>query len=198
MLLVVQIAAGILLGYILIENRGRLLKVLGWLSVAAVVLGVAGFASFAVGNLASSYGVSAYGALHKLWSLLWTLVGVLIFLAVWLSGGAGIILLRERIFGSSAAAVEPTPDNKAGFFWLWFCSIINGALVALAAWPLLEYTWAGTAYEAIDGWSRSHGLDDGLTVASSLPFLLWPYAALWLVNRLSAKPSNEISSLPPA
>lgn len=201
MLLIVQIALGILLGYALIRNYDRIAKLAKpvlWGLLALLILGVVIIA----GSLAMDAANDAIANNPKLSRLLET--GL--YIAV------GAVCLGIFAIGASAFASlvdEVAPDffkdlDVKGPWWkrLVGIALLLGFLSSGLFWslPIFEGTAIGTVLDDIDEWSRSNGYKDaGSTLFVAITYL-WPIPVLlawrrWRGEREAPAPSR---STPPA
>jgi hypothetical protein len=170
-MLALQVAAGILLAYVIIVNQSFVLKSLKWLLTAITALLIVGCLIWAISSAADS--VSPY--ISPVWSKILMIIGVLPILAILGFGGYGFWVLSYRVVGKQ--------PKEIGEGTLAATSMLNFMLVGLVAWPISSYTFLGEWYAAIDQWSRNSGFEDGFSFAFMALFSLWPYLPLWFINR---------------
>ncbi len=173
MLLIVQIAAGIVLGVAIIAYRSALLKSAKWIAYAAFALVMLGLVIWGANE--------AVSAAKPYTGQFFSKIGMIIFmipvLAFGAAGGWGlwellrIVLRREK---------KPRSDTFELTIFA-FMSMLNAMIVGLVTWPLLSYTVAGRWYGQIDNWSRANGFADGGAIAVASIFWLWPYLPLALI-----------------
>ena len=168
MMLVVQIAAGIILAYALITNRGSVLKWANWAMVAFV--GAAALAALIW------TGSEAVGAVSPYLPRFYSKVGNAIF-------GMGVVAIA--VFGGFCLlqlcqAFGWRKGKESSQIAVAVSSIANAGLVWLVSWPILEFTIVGNWYAAIDLWSRAHGYADAGSVGVASVFWLWPVLPLWI------------------
>ena len=175
MLLIFQIAAGIVLGFAIIAYRGAIFKSGKWLVSVAFVLVMLGLVVWGANEAVSAAKPYAGEFFAK--------IGMIIFmipiLAFGAAGGWGlwellrIVLRREK---------KPRSDTFELTIFA-FMSMLNAMIVALVTWPLLSYTIIGDWYDRIDQWSRANGHSDSGAIAVASLFWLWPYLPLVLIWR---------------
>lgn len=179
MTLIIQIALGILLGYLLIEHRHRLgrwgvvaLKALGFL----VALAVAGYLAAYV---LSALGVSASNApkwVTTLWYIGLLLLGLFSYLIIFVFGGFGLILVTRVCIGRWVN-IKEGPELL----------LIMGILGVLLTWPigfLLEtFTPYGEWLSSVDLWASQNDLRDWPAGLMSLSLVLWPWIVILVGER---------------
>jgi hypothetical protein len=173
MALIIQIALGILLGFLLIEYREQLGR---WALLGVKVLFGAiifGAVITTISYLPEAVGVTAAklpDRLARIGEGLALLPGVLLLFVVVGTGTYGFILIvRKALRGRWNLGAEP-----ASFILLGFVNV-------LLIWPVdLYLQWQtpyGEFYRSVDRWSRDSGLADAGASLLSFSLTLWP----WLI-----------------
>lgn len=179
MILILQVAAGIVLAFAIISYRHSLMKVgktLGILSVAALVFVIivmlAGVAIDTAQPLISKNS-------EKIGTGLFAIVGFMCFLF----GSVGVNLLFESAKGRWSALGKE--DN------IWPVGIAN-VLLTGAAFALLKlFEPSRQMLDGIDNWSRAAGYKDAGAVGVFCIALLWPWAALAFRRLIGIKPEPQ-------
>jgi hypothetical protein len=176
MLLIIQIAAGIVLGFVIITYRAALLRYIKWIAAFVAILALIGLAvwigSEAVG-LAEPY-------LGKIISKIGMIIGVLVLFGV---GALGGLSFRELVYQLGWRKRRPSTIGGPPESAVILASLANILLVYAISWPILQFTLVGGWYESIDQWSRENGFADGGALLATAIFWLWPALPLWLLNR---------------
>jgi len=192
--LIIQIALGMFLGYLLIEHRVRLgrwavLAVKVALAVVALAALITAFAYIFQSAGSAMPDVSA--RLSRVGEKLTTLVLALPLLAVILIGAFGLFLfvrkMVRRWFRIEAAIAT---------------ILIMSFLSALIVWPIDLYlqwnTPYGDIYRSVDAWSRRNGYADLFGGLLSFSLTLWPWPIIFIGNRFGVNFFDERAALPNA
>lgn len=168
MLLTLQIAAGIVLAYVIIANGRAAVKILGYLGAGVVAVAVMVIAYWAASSAFTA-------ASPKLWSILPRLgmmIGSLALLMFIIMGALGFLwILRE--FTRNPSALSKTA--------LIVATLANSGVVLLSSY-MLDFLPVGAWIKAGDEWSRANGYADGLIVAAFAIGCLWPYMILPIIR----------------
>jgi hypothetical protein len=191
MTLIIQIAAGIVLGFAIIAYRGPLLKSAKW--IAAIVslvifIGVVGWIGTEAVGAAQPY-------LGKFFSKIGIILGGILAIVFGILGGLSLLELLCTL------GWRKRKPSRAGSFaesenMIFAASLANVLLVYVVTWPILYFTPIGTAYKAFDQWSRNSGFADGGALIVSAICWLWPVLPLWFLARRTGNKSqtNEIEN----
>lgn len=179
MTLIIQIALGILLGYLLIEHRSRLGE-WAWVALRAVLWLAALAAAFAaVVYISSSVGGAIATApewLGSLWDSTKRLLLVAVVMSVMVTGAYGFILLVRKL----VARWFRLPDDMYLYTAL-------GVINILMIWPadlyLRSHPVLGELYRSADLWSRENGFSDSVEGMLSFSLTLWPWPVIWIARR---------------
>lgn len=207
-MLAIQVAAGIVLAYVIIVNQKKLLELGGWLLSAACI-----FVAIVGVIWAGSAAVQMAGNVipPKVWWTLWALVIMIPFFVLAFTGTLGMLMLGGLVWRKEPAQVanstfkmmEGDPkeanDNSGclkmiGLFFL--TGLVNFGL----SFPVWAFTPIGGWYESIDAYGRANGWDDGLSMIFGAVLWQWvwiPLAIYFLAIRLKArskKPEPEDSN----
>ena len=184
-MIAIQVAAGIVLAYVIIVNQRRLLRFSGWLLSAILIIG-----AIAAIGAGSSLALGALGPYWpKIWSATKLALGMCVILPCWFTGAYGLILLFRRIFRTSRP--DLSGEGNAPFIILVAFAMLNTLIMWLVGWPLLEFTVAGRWYDSIDMWSRSSGYDDGAVVTMHAALSLWTMIPVAILAKLSPRPADD-------
>ena len=191
MLLIIQIAAGIVLGFAVIAYRAALLKSAKWIAVTfgiVILIGVVGWIGTEAVGAAEPY-------LGKFFSKIGMIFGAIVAFVVGVLGGLSLLELLCTV------GWRKRRPSKAGSFaesenMIFAASVANVILVYLVALPVLYFTPIGKAHEALDQWSRNNGFADGGALLVFTICLLWPVLPLWFLARRKGdrSQSNEIEN----
>jgi hypothetical protein len=181
-MIAIQVAAGIVLAYILIVNQRPILRVIGWCMSALLAAGI---------MVAIGWGGSAaVGAVGSHWPVIWFKIGIglgaLAFLAVFATGGYALI----RILRVALKTGRPDLSGEGGAPALIVggFALVNFFIAYAVSWPVLTYTVIGTWYDAVDAWSRQHGSADAVSVLAGGIACLWSVpVAMFLRKGLRAQ-----------
>jgi len=177
--LILQIALGILLGYILIENRNRILKAAGGLAVLTVVTVLGGLAIFAVIHVGGSTidAIRDYGAADWIGKKIFFCLGMIVYLC----------LAVSMLFGIWFAVISLMPASFIRFCERKGRPHLTGTLsVLLTAGVLLASSNISlpgilSRWEAAwTDWGLAHGM--GYDGRSTFDLLLWQL--IWVPNYL--------------
>lgn len=183
MVLIFQIAVGILLGFLLIEYR----HTLGRWALLALKLALGAVVGVAVGT-ALSYVPSAVGLtsdstpdwLIRLGEKLLMLPTIVALFAILGTGTYGFVLLVRK-----ALRRWPYIGGEPGSF------IFLGFLNVLLIWPVDLYlqwnTPYGEFYRSLDRWSRQAGYADSIASLLSFSLTLWPWIVILIARRFGVE-----------
>ena len=191
MILIIQIAAGIVLGFAIIAYRAALLRSAKWIAAIVgfvILIGVVGWIGTEAVGAAEPY-------LGKFFSKIGMIFGAIVAFVVGALGGLSLLELlctlgwRKRRPSRAGSFAES--DNM-----IFAASVANVILVYLVALPVLYFTPIGKAAEALDQWSRNNGFADGGALLVFTICLLWPVLPLWFLARRNGNKSqtNEIEN----
>lgn len=187
MMLIFQIAAGIVLGYIAIQYHVLLLR---WLRPALsivltlVISGAIVWAIVGLGGAAHDW-LTASPQGQRLWSKLGSLVLALIFLAGWVWGLFGLLLLSAEVLPIERVGKERAGLNK---FFAVIAALLYLATGVLWELPVFRETVIGEIYWGVDQWSRSNGwADTGQMIVLTLTYQ-WSWIAYVVVRKMRRKP----------
>jgi hypothetical protein len=186
-MIVLQVAAGIILAYIVIVNQRvalNALKVIGAVLLFCLLAAIAFYTiSIAIVYLGETIGPKLSARAGRIVSDFSMLVFVFFALGSGLTGGYCLSVISYKRKGVKPPA---DPDNHPYFGWsLLNLIFVLGVLGLLSLTPL---DISGT----IDAWSRENGYKDtgGFVLIGVL--LPWPALWLWLLNRRKPEaPSGE-------
>jgi hypothetical protein len=180
MFLIVQIALGIVLGFLLIQYHRQIGHGI-WL-LLSLLLAIAVVVFFVwVGSEAVS-SITEDGALMRFWRGLTSMVIPLLALVIAAAGGLGFQFLVEMW-----RKPKPKTAEKEADWPIVLYSLANGVLVTLVYYGLAAITPLGAVGDSIDSYSRANGWQDGLTVFAFVAVLLWPWPVLFAIKKF-AKP----------
>lgn len=182
MWLTIQIAAGIILAYVIIRHGAAVWKY----SLGLVMVGAIFAAIILVGSFASQ-AVEGYGGLGEIATKGLHILGVMIAIGIYVTGlfgeGYAIRVIFNRVFHRQWSPSETTQ---------FFAGAGNFMFTGLALQGF-DLTENGPIMGPIDAYGRAHGWADGLTVAAWLVVSLWIIPlGLWLDRRqpVAAKPDE--------
>ncbi|GGD91211.1 hypothetical protein GCM10011515_08590 [Tsuneonella deserti] len=177
MLLVLQIAGGIVLAWYVITHWNKLTKALGAL------------ASFALGGMVVAGGLWALAyAAQRLWSNLDSIgycAFVTFMFALGIAGLVGMGVLLNGLFPGTFKFADEKDEKKRGD------GIFAVVIFAFFIHLMLLVTLVGYVFPGIDGWSRANGYKDtGIMFAGLLvcQYVWWP--AIKLVDRRALRASD--------
>jgi hypothetical protein len=176
MILIIQIAAGIVLGFAIIAYRAALLKSAKWIAIivgVAILIGVVRWigieaveaAEPSFGKFARDIGVY-FGGTFVLFS------GML--------GGLGFLGLCHEMGWLKR---KPYTTGGTSGYVVFAASVANVLLVFLVMGLVSMYTPVGDLFEGMDQWSRANGFADAVTTVVIAIFFLWPFLPLWFLSR---------------
>ncbi len=176
MLLIIQIAAGIVLGFAIIAYRAALLKSAKWIAFIfgfVILIGVVGWIGTEAVGAAQPY----FGKFSGKYGMI---LGGIFALVFGVLGGVGLVELCHEMgwLKRKPSTIGGTSENL-----IFAASVANVFLVYLVTWPILYVTPIGDWYEAIDQWSRTNGFADGGALGVAGVFWLWPFLPLWFLAR---------------
>lgn len=191
--LIIQIALGIFLGYLLIEHRARLgrwvilgLKLFLGLVALTALITAAAYILDALGSALPSVSPKLSRAGEKLSILVFALP----LLAIVLFGAYGLSLLIKKLV-RRWVRLEP---GGIMLLWMTFLSL-------LIVWPVDLYlrwnTPYGDLYHSVDEWSRQNGYADLLGGLLSFSLALWPWLVILIASRFGVE-FFEKKEAPPA
>lgn len=176
MLLIIQIAAGIVLGFAIIAYREALLKSAKWIAAIVgfvILLGVVGWIGTEAVGAAQPYFGKYSGKIGMILGGIFAFVfGVL--------GGFGFVELCHEIGWLKR---KPLTIGGASENVIFAASVANVILVYLVTWPILYFTPVGYLHEGIDQWSQANGFANGGVLGVAGIFWLWPFLPLWFLAR---------------
>lgn len=183
-MLAIQVAAGIVLAYIIIVNQRRILAA-GWLLLLVVLGCTALFAAVWAGGAAIDKAEELFTL--GFWRKVWMLVGLVPVFVLIFTGTLGMAMLGGLVVrkdptyvGQSALkkidADPGKPNENSGCFILFGLLLLTMLVNFGLSFPVWAYTPIGRWYQAIDAYGRSNGWDDGLTIMFGA--LLWQW--VWI------------------
>lgn len=180
MALIIQIALGILLGFLLIEYRHKLGRwaLLGLKIIFGAVVGVAVVSALSYLPAAAGTAVSdPPDWLIRIGRVVKTAIAAMPIMVIGLFGAYGLFALARRIL-SRWFTLWPTAGVILGFLFLNM----------LIIWPidvyLRHYTTLGTVYRTLGRWSWENGYQDLFGGLLSFSLGLWPWVIIWVFTRL--------------
>lgn len=194
MMLIFQIAAGIVLGYIVIQYHVVLLR---WLKSALsvvltiTVLGAMVWGIVSLGGTAHDW-VATSPQGQRILSTLGSLALALIFLGGFAWGLFGLLLLSVEVL-----PIERVTNRRAGLnkFFAVIAALLYLATGVLWELPVFQGTMIGDIYWGMDEWSRSNGwADTGQMIVLTLTYQ-WSWIAYVVVRKLRGKPLFEDAPL---
>lgn len=171
-MLAIQVAAGIVLAYVIIVNQKKLLALGGWLlgtiATFAAIIGIIWAGSAAVqmaGNVIPT----------KFWHSLWGLITLIPFFLLVFSGTLGMIMLCGLVVRKSPESVSRSafgmmegdpkkPNDDSGCLKMIGLCFVTGLINFGLSFPVWAYTPIGGWYKSIDAFGRANGWDDGLSM----------------------------------
>lgn len=181
-MIALQVAAGIVLAYIILVNQGVFLKASKITGVALLILGAILLAIYSAITVWETVSTSISPALAERYSRvpskLAMLPVIIAFVASAAVGGMYLSLVRYKLQGR-------TPPEEARPHSLLLWSIFNMA-VTMSVLGLLSFTPLDIA-GPVDNWSRSNGFKDLGYVLLVMSLLPWPLLCFWLLNRRRSK-----------
>lgn len=198
-MIAIQVAAGIILAYVIIVNQKRLLALGGQLLVLlafAIGVGVLIWAGSSAWNWVGS------NITPRQTQKITALIGLMPVFILAGTGTAGMIMLGGLILGKKpelvlrglGKALETTDTKNENTGCLAFIAL--GVAMMLINWglsyPVWAFTPAGEWYEAVDRWSRANGWADGGSVLFGAILWQWvwiPLGIYFLVKRLRSPKS---------
>lgn len=173
MWLTIQIAAGIVLAYVIIRNGAAVWR----FSISALIVVIIAVAAFTLASFANQ-ATAEHGGL----------VGVFVKLVTGAGFLLGLVAFITCIFwsGLSISSVishftkGKWPEDK----WTLFLGIVNFMLTGFA---LQGFSLAsnGPIFKATDSFGRAHGLADGVTMLLWVAVSLWPVPLAYFFKRKS-------------
>lgn len=181
MWLVLQIALGMLLGYILIENRKQIFEAASGLAILAIFAAVAAIALFVItyvgGSTADAF--SDYGSADWVGKKVFFGIGMIVFL----------ILAASMLFGIWLAFVSLIPmrfiefcERKGKPNWPGALSVLLTIGLLIASSNIVLPGVVGSWETAWTEWGLAHGMgyDGGTTFDLLLWQLIWVPNFFWL------------------
>lgn len=173
LILIFQIAAGIVLAILILANLRAILGFAAILIVGALLL---------VGGAAVYQWASP------------NLLRIIITIGQWILGMLG--LLAAYVSGYALFAVfhhirnRDLPEFEGSAQWI-FC--VGNAVLLATVFEALYFTPAGRLWELIDNWSRERGYQDFGSVALFTICLMWPIPlAFWLRTKAAVVQSTDV------
>lgn len=194
-MLTLQIAAGIVLAYIIIVNQQKVLAVGRWLLGAAafcLVIVAIGWAGSAAVQFAGS------AVPQKVLGKLFILIGCVPLFALAASGSLGMMMLAGLLFGKRPERVLsaftklclPDGENRSGCLFGIALVMVTVLINFGLSFPVWAYTPIGNWYDAVDAYGRANGWQDGLSVFFGMALWQWvwiPLGIYFLVTRLGRR-----------
>jgi hypothetical protein len=177
-----QVAAGIVLAYIILVNRHKLLRWSKVLGLALLVLSLTAIAFYLLSLAGEALSASIGPTLSKYFSAFLTWLGMMLY-GLFAFGSAALGGLCLSMLWDKLRGAEPSKAERENNLLIW--SIAN-LIVTVTVVALLAYT-PFDIEGAADGWSRENGYKDAgsfLLIAILLP---WPAPLLWIVHKLNPK-----------
>ena len=184
-MIALQVAAGIVLAYVIIVNQRAILRVARQLS--AMVMGIVGFV--ALGWFAYSLSSAATSRWPVMSSKIGTALGASFVFGLFLAGGYGLILIARTVFKTHRPILEG--DGKGPVAIVAGFALLNVLLVYALSWPILAFTPAGNWFDAADRWSRLNGHADAASMLITGVACLWPLPIMWLLKHFRATPAAD-------
>ena len=191
MLLILQIAAGIVLGFAIITYREALLKSVKWIAAVlgfVILIGIVGW----IGTEAVGAVQPYFGKYSSKFGMIFGGIVALIF------GILGGFSLLELLYTLGWRQRKPSKDGSSeeSDNMIFVASVANVLLVYVVSLPILYFTPVGKGYEAFDQWSRNNGFADGGALIVAAICWLWPVLPLWFLTRRNGNKSqtNEIEN----
>lgn len=182
MILILQVAAGIVLAFAIISYRHSLMKLgktFGILSLVALVLLIFGvLAGVAIDTAQPVLSRNS----DKIGMALFGVVGFICFLF----GSVGVNLLFEGAKGRLSALGNEDNIWPVGIANLLFTGVVVAALNLME--PLR------VVLDGVDNWSRAAGYKDAGALGLFCIALLWPWAAVAVRRMIGIKPEPERKS----
>lgn len=182
MLLVIQVAAGIVLAYLVIRFRHSLFAVAATIAVVGVVIAAL---------VALSAGASLLAdRIHINWEKVATTAGVIPLFAFAGIGAYGLLTLFRTIFDTE----RPSADGDGCFPVLGLFALLNMAILVVttvAVEAIVPNNPISRLGRAIDQWSRSSGYKDlGSTLFATGMMAVWPWAILLILAGIARMRAN--------
>lgn len=173
MWLTLQVAAGIVLAYVIIRNGAAVWRFsIGALIVVGIAIGVFALASIANEATADYGGIGA--VILDILKFVGGFLALIGFpLVVYATGCAISYIIFNLTKGK-------WPQDK----WTLFLGFFNFGLTGLTLQGF-TLTSSGPIFEATNAYGRAHGLEDGLTVALWLIVSTWPLVVAYVLKRNS-------------
>lgn len=197
MTLVLQIAAGIVLGYLIIRFRHSVWAIFSVLAVVALIVAVVAGLSAGVGALSEEIGIN--------WEIAWDKVlnvaSMIPIFALAGCGAFGLLTLFQILFRTE----RPRAEGDGCLPVLLFFGFLNAIILTLIAVGI-EALFPGNPVtglaNGIDEWSRSAGYKDlGSVLFGTAMMALWPWLVIAAiigiaklyrkVRRRSEEPTSE-------
>jgi hypothetical protein len=184
MLLIIQIAAGIVLGFAIIAYREALLKSAKWILGFIAVLIIIALIIWIGGEVVET----AEPYVGKFFGVAGKIVGGVCAFIFGILGGFFLIELSHEL----GWLKRKSSDNDDRYENLVFATgAANVLFVYIVTWPLLAFTPVGGWYEAVDQWSQSNGFTFGGSLAVTSFCWLWPGIPLWIHSRYKQKQTDN-------
>lgn len=191
-MIAIQVAAGILLAYVIIVNQKRLLAFGGQLLV---------FAAFAIGLLALVWtGGAAWEWLGtnispRQTQKITAFIGLIPVFVLAATGVVGMIMLGGLVVGKKPELVlrglghaleTKNKDENTGCLVIIALIVVMVFINWMLSFPLWWFTPVGEWYEGVDRWSRTNGWADGGSVLFGA--VLWQWVWIPLGIYFATKP----------
>ena len=198
-MLTLQIAAGIILAYVVIVNQRRLIAAGGWLLRLALICGVIAALVWVVGQAVQLGGAAIP---HKLWSKLLIMIGCIPLFALAASGTVGMMMLiglvggrrPEQVLSAIKKVASPEGDERSGCLFGIGMVILTFLINVGLSFPAWAYTPLGGWYAAVDTFSRANGWQDGLSAFFGMVLWQWvwiPVGFYFLVRKFRTATMQE-------
>lgn len=194
MLLIVQIAAGIVLGFAIIAYREALLKSVKWIAAVlglVILIGIVGWIGTEAVGVAQPY----FGKYSSKFGMIFG--GIVAFVFGILGGFSLLELLYTLGWRKRKSSEDGSSEESENM--IFAASVANVLLVYFASLPILYFTPMGKWYDSLGQWSRNNGYADGAALIVAAICWLWPVLPLWFLTRRKSyqSDSNQIAnSLP--
>lgn len=168
-MLTLQIAAGIILAYVVIVHHKLLLKLAGTLGSLALVIAAVALLSWGASSAYTAISPQFWRFVSKLGMLL----GSLMILGCVAAGGFGLLWALHEAF--------KRPNIHISKATVGIATIINCIIVVAASYAA-DLTPVGAWIVAADHWSRANGHADGVSVAIFAISCLWPFVVVVILR----------------
>jgi hypothetical protein len=195
MMLILQIAAGIVLGYLVILYHVVLLRWLKSMLSVLLTLVVVGAIVWVIVGLADTAHdwITASPQGQRVWSKLGSFGLAMIFLAGWAWGLFGLLLLSDEMLPSERVGKRLAGMKQS---YAVIAAILYLATGVFWELPIFRETVIGDIYWGADDWSRSNGwADTGQMMILTLTYQ-WSWIVYVLVRKMRGKPLWDEESPP--